>query len=391
MNGPLEKDEHLRYSRHLVLPEVGIAGQEKLKAGSVLLVGAGGLGSPLALYLAAAGVGRIGIADFDKVDLSNLQRQVLHDTSAVGRRKTESAKERLARINPHVRIDTFEERLTSANALSILKGYDVVADGTDNFPTRYLVNDACVLLDIPNVYGSVFRFEGQASVFHYRGGPCYRCLYPEPPPPGMVPSCAEGGVLGVLPGLIGMVQATETIKILLGKGETLSGRLLLYDALGMSFRTMKLRRNRACSVCGDSPEVTALVDYEELCGGGRDDDPDSGEAPGESPAPPREMTVGELKNRLDSGDRTFLLLDVREPYEREISELPGSTLIPMNEIPDRLGELDGHAEIVCYCRTGIRSARVVEYLSRLGFRKTWNLAGGINRWAREIDPNLPEY
>lgn len=400
-------EEIARYSRHLIMPEIAVEGQERIRGGSVLLVGAGGLGSPLALYLAAAGVGRIGLVDFDVVDRSNLQRQILHGTSGIGRSKLDSARERLSDINPHVKIETYETTLTSENALEILDGYDVVADGTDNFPTRYLVNDACVLLDIPNVYGSIFRFEGQASVFHYRGGPCYRCLYPEPPPPGLVPSCAEGGVLGILPGAIGVIQATETLKILLGKGESLSGRLLLYDALHMTFREMKLKRSTICPVCGDNPTITSLVDYKEFCGmpGARPDEETNHEIykmvdelvgkrskeEGGAYVPPGDMTVQQLQTRMSGGDRPFLLLDVREPHERQINELPGSTLIPMGEIPARIEELGREIEIICYCHIGIRSAQVAMYLAHQGFSRTWNLTGGIHAWAVEIDPDVPVY
>ncbi len=407
LNRKFSNEEIARYSRHLIMPEIAMEGQERIKEGSVLLVGAGGLGSPLALYLAAAGVGRIGLVDFDLVDHSNLQRQILHGTSGVGRSKLDSAAERLSDINPHVNVETFDTKLTSDNALGILKNYDVVADGTDNFPTRYLVNDACVLLDIPNVYGSIFRFEGQASVFHYRGGPCYRCLCPEPPPPGLVPSCAEGGVLGILPGAIGIIQATETLKILLGKGESLSGRLLLYDALRMTFREMKLKRSTICPLCGDHPTITSLIDYEEFCGlpGARTDQETNIEvykmvddllgkrSKEESGAftPPGEMTVHQLHDRMRGGDRSFLLIDVRESHERQINELPGSTLIPMNEIPARLEELDGKREIICYCHIGVRSAQVAMFLAHQGFSKTWNLAGGIHAWAEEIDQEMPVY
>jgi len=347
------------------------------------------------------------------VDRSNLQRQILHGTADVGRSKLDSAKDRLADINPHVKLEMHETRLTSENAMEILRGYDVVADGTDNFPTRYLINDACVLLGIPNVYGSIFRFEGQASVFHFEGGPCYRCLYPEPPPPGLVPSCAEGGVLGILPGMIGVIQATETIKILLGKGETLSGRLLLYDALRMKFREMKLKRSAGCSVCGDHPTIRSLIDYEQFCGlpGPAADSETNVEiyrmvnellgerAPGTDQAgsgepgivPPGDMSVQQLQERIAAADDSFLLLDVREPHETRICSLPGSTMIPMNDIPDRLSELDPGREIVCFCRTGIRSAQVAMYLAHRNFPRTWNLVGGIHRWAEEIDPEMPVY
>ncbi|HUP27232.1 MAG TPA: molybdopterin-synthase adenylyltransferase MoeB [Chloroflexia bacterium] len=386
MNETLSREEIRRYSRHLIVPEVGLAGQKKLKAGSVLLVGAGGLGSPLGLYLAAAGVGRIGIVDFDVVDASNLQRQVIHGTSSLGASKLESAKARIADLNPHVQVDTYPVHLRSENALDILRPYDVVVDGTDNFPTRYLVNDACVLLGKPNVYGSIFRFEGQASVFWARAGgegpgPCYRCLYPEPPPPGMVPSCAEGGVLGVLPGTIGTIQATETIKILLGIGRTLVGRLLLYNALDMQFREMKLRKDPRCKVCGPTPTVTELIDYHVFCG--IDPRTERGETD-------RDITPREVQARLRSGDR-LLLLDVREPHEWSIAHLEGAKLIPLHTISQRVQELSTADEIVLYCKSGTRSATAMSQLQALGFRKLWNLKGGIDSWAEEVDPSLPRY
>jgi len=377
----LSHEEIRRYSRHLILPEVGMEGQKKLKASSVLLIGAGGLGSPLALYLAAAGVGRIGIVDFDVVDESNLQRQVIHGTSAVGRPKLESAKERILEINPNIQVDTYEFPLTSENALETFRPYDVIADGTDNFPTRYLVNDACVLLGKPNVYGSIFRFEGQASVFWAEHGPCYRCLYPEPPPPGLVPSCAEGGVLGVLPGTIGTIQATETIKLLLGIGEPLIGRLLLYDALKMRTRELRLHKDPECPVCGEHPTVTELIDYQQFCG--INEQVERGETD-------RDITVKELKARLDAGD-DLVLLDVREPNEWNIVRLPGARFIPVNSVTQRAGELSTADEIVVYCKAVVRSARAVDNLRQLGFRKLWNLKGGINAWAEEIDPTLPKY
>jgi molybdopterin/thiamine biosynthesis adenylyltransferase/rhodanese-related sulfurtransferase/molybdopterin converting factor small subunit len=375
----LSHEEILRYSRHLILPEVGVAGQKKLKAARVLLVGAGGLGSPAALYLAAAGVGTIGIVDFDVVDKTNLQRQVLHGTAAVGRPKLESARERLEDLNPNVRVETFETRLTSENALDIIREFDIVADGTDNFPTRYLVNDACVLLGKPNVYGSIFRFEGQASVFFAREGPCYRCLYAEPPPPGLVPSCAEGGVLGVLPGIIGSIQAMETIKLILGVGEPLVGRLLLFDALKLSFRELKLAKDPDCPVCGPRPSVTALIDYEAFCG--------IGAAPAYEGV---EVTPLELKDELDQG-KELVLLDVREPHEYEIAHIEGVTFIPLGELPGRLRELDDHAEIVTYCHHGARSLKAVEILKAAGFAKVRSLRGGIDAWAASVDPSLPRY
>ncbi|MGH9865754.1 MAG: molybdopterin-synthase adenylyltransferase MoeB [Candidatus Acidiferrales bacterium] len=378
----LSKQEVLRYSRHLIMPEVGMDGQLKLKNAKVLMIGSGGLGAPLGLYLAAAGVGRLGIVDFDTVDFTNLQRQIVFGTSDVGRKKLEAARERLADLNPEIRIDVFETRLTSDNALDILRDYDIVVDGTDNFPTRYLVNDACVLLGKPNVYGSIFRFEGQASIFGYPGGPCYRCLYPEPPPPGLVPSCAEGGVLGVLPGIIGCIQAMETIKLILGRGESLVGRLLLFDALGMHFRELKLRKNPECPVCGPHPTVTKLIDYAEFCGIRGE------EAPAQTAAVP-EITAKQLKQRLDRGDDLYIL-DVREPHEYQICNLNGH-LIPLGELPKRVSELDSSREIVAHCRSGKRSAEAVEFLTKAGFRKIWNLKGGILAWSDEVDPSMPKY
>ncbi|GIV19888.1 MAG: molybdenum cofactor biosynthesis protein MoeB [Armatimonadota bacterium] len=378
----LDNEEILRYSRHLILPDVAMEGQLKLKAAKVLCVGAGGLGSPLALYLAAAGVGTIGLVDFDIVDFTNLQRQVLYTTEDVGRPKLEVAKERLQAMNPHIQIRTYETRLTRDNALDILADYDIVVDGTDNFATRYLVNDACVLLGKPNVYGSIFRFEGQASVFYAKEGPCYRCLYPEPPPPGLVPSCAEGGVLGVLPGVIGTIQAMETIKLLLGKGEPLIGRLLLFNALKMQFRELKLRKNPNCPVCGEHPILRELIDYEEFCGVRGTE-----EAPAEIV---EEITPTELKRRLDAGEDIFLL-DVREPVEWQICRLDGAVLIPMNTVPARMHELDSAKEMVVYCRSGKRSAHIVAFLKAAGFRKVKNLQGGILQWSDEVDPTVPKY
>ena len=380
----LNTDELARYARHLILPEVGLEGQQRLKAARVLCVGTGGLGSPLAFYLAAAGVGTLGLVDFDVVDASNLQRQILHSTRDVGRKKLDSAEEKLKALNPLLNVVKHETRLTSANALEILRDYDVVADGTDNFPTRYLVNDACVLLDKPNVYGSIFRFEGQASVFATKGGPCYRCLYPEPPPPGMVPSCAEGGVLGILPGLVGMIQATEAIKLILGTGETLAGRLLLVDALGMRFRELKLKRNLECPVCGEHPTVKELIDYEQFCGL----EPENTKENALQNGIPQ-MSVKELKQRLDAGEDVFVL-DVRETYEYKIANL-GGTLMPMNEVPQRMAELDREREIVVQCKTGGRSQRVAEFLQKSGYANVKNLAGGIQAWAMEIDPSMPKY
>ena len=378
----LSKEEIQRYSRHLIMPEVGMDGQLKLKAAKVLCIGTGGLGAPLGQYLAAAGVGRIGLVDFDKVDLTNLQRQILFSTEDVGRPKIEAAAERLRGLNPDIQIDTFETMLTSANALDILKDYDVIVDGTDNFATRYLVNDACVLLGKPNVYGSIFRFEGQASVFGYPGGPCYRCLYPEPPPPGLVPSCAEGGVLGVLPGIVGSIQAAETLKLIIGKGEPLVGRLLLFDALSMRFRELKLRKNPECPVCGAHPTVTKLIDYAEFCGVRGE------EAPASVSTVP-EITPRELKARLDRGDDLFIL-DVREPHEYQICNI-GGYLIPLGDLSRRISELDSSREIVAHCRSGKRSAEASEFLRQAGFRKVLNLKGGILAWSDEVDPSVPKY
>jgi adenylyltransferase/sulfurtransferase len=381
----LSPTEVARYSRHLIMPEVGMEGQKRLKAARVLLIGAGGLGSPLGLYLAAAGIGRIGLVDFDVVDFSNLQRQVLHGTPDVGRPKLQSAKDRLTAINPVVQIDLYETRLSSANALQILEPYDVIIDGTDNFPTRYLVNDACVLLKKANVYGSIFRFDGQASVFFPPQGPCYRCLYPEPPPPGEVPSCAEGGVLGILPGLIGCIQATEAVKLLLGKGSPLIGRLLLYDALQMTFHEFKVRRNPNCPMCGDHPTITKLIDYEQFCGiRGQE------AAPAAAADASGETTVEELKSRLDRGEKVFIL-DVRNPEEYQICRIPGSTLLPLPELPQRVGELDREREMVVHCKSGMRSAKAVQFLRDQGFRRLKNLKGGILAWAERIDPTVPKY
>jgi adenylyltransferase/sulfurtransferase len=381
----LSPAELARYSRHILIPDVGVPGQERLKASSALLIGAGGLGSPLALYLAAAGIGRIGIVEFDKIDETNLQRQILYGTSQVGQSKLQRAQERLADLNPTITIEPFEEPLTSANALELFKNYDVVADGTDNFPTRYLVNDACVLTGKPNVYGSIFRFEGQISVFHYQGGPCYRCLYPEPPPPGLVPSCAEGGVLGILPGIIGLVQATEAVKLILGKGRSLVGRLVLYDALEMKFRELKLRKNPKCPLCGDQPTIKALIDYEQFCGVAPQPAPGA-TAPEESD----EMTPKELKTVLDEGGKP-IILDVREPQEYDICSLPDSVLIPLGQLGERMGELNPDDEIVVHCKMGGRSAKAVEQMLKAGFTNVKNLTGGIDRWSQEVDPSVPRY
>lgn len=378
---PLSNEEILRYSRHLTLPEVGMEGQLKLKQAKVLCIGAGGLGSPLAIYLAAAGVGTLGIVDFDIVDRTNLQRQIIHSTADIGRNKLDSAAESIAAINPNVSVRKFETRLTSANAMEIFQDFDIIADGTDNFPTRYLVNDACVLTGKPNVYGSIFRFEGQASVFATKSGPCYRCLYPEPPPPGMVPSCAEGGVLGILPGLVGVIQATETIKLILGLGETLAGRLLMIDAQAMRFRELKLRKNPDCPVCGAHPTVTKLIDYNQFCG-------IRGEEKG-AETTLADMTVEELKRRMDAGDKIFVL-DVREPNEYQIANI-GGHLIPLNDLPKRVAELDANREIVVHCKLGGRSAKAVDFLRQSGFTNVHNLAGGITAWAERVDPKVPKY
>src|SRR6266704_2768824 len=375
----LSKQEIQRYSRHLIMPEVGMDGQLKLAKAKVLMIGAGGLGAPLGLYLAAAGVGRLGIVDFDVVDYTNLQRQITFSTSDVGRPKIQAAKERLAGVNPQIRIDTYETRLTSSNALDLFREYDIIVDGTDNFPTRYLVNDACVLLDKPNVYGSIFRFEGQASVFHAKRGPCYRCLYSEPPPPGLVPSCAEGGVLGVLPGIIGSIQAMETIKLILGAGQPLIGRLVLFDALKLQFRELKLEKDPECPVCGAHPTVTELIDYQAFCGIGAEPSYDGAE-----------ITAHELRDEWQRNP-ALVVVDVREPHEYEIAHIDGAVLMPLGELPDRLGELDGHHEIVTHCHHGARSLKALEILKAAGFSKVRSLRGGIDAWAVNVDPTLPRY
>jgi adenylyltransferase/sulfurtransferase len=377
----LSPEEVKRYSRHLIMPEVAIDGQLKLKAAKVLLIGTGGLGAPAALYLTAVGVGKIGLVDFDVVDYTNLQRQVTFGTKDVGRAKLDAAHERLSDLNPEVEFVLHETRLTSDNALDIIRGYDIVVDGTDNFPTRYLVNDACVLLGVPYVYGSIFRFEGQITVFATAGGPCYRCLYPSPPPPGLVPSCAEGGVLGVLPGIVGAIQANEAIKWILQTGDLLSGRLLLFDALKMTFRELKLRKNPECPVCGTNRTLAALIDYEEFCG-------IRGEEVQDNVAVP-EVGVKELKRRLDAGE-DVLVLDVREPHEFKICNI-GGLLIPLGELAARVHELDSARDIVVHCRTGVRSAQAVEFLQDAGFERVWNLKGGIHAWSEEIDSTLPKY
>jgi len=379
----LNNDEIRRYSRHLILPEVGLAGQKRIKAASVLCIGAGGLGSPIAMYLAAAGIGKIGIVDFDTVDLSNLQRQILHTDADVGRSKAESAKETIRGINPHCEVVIHNTRISSENALDLIRPYDIVVDGTDNFPTRYLTNDACVILKKPNVYGSIFRFEGQASVFApHLGGPCYRCLYPEPPPPGMVPSCAEGGVLGVLPGIIGCIQATEILKLAIGKGNLLVGRLLLFNAFDMKFRELKLRRDPACPVCGDHPMIKELIDYEVFCG--------------IEPTPvdngnPDEVTVQEMKRALDDPKLGIKVIDVREPFEYEIARIEGVPLLPMSELQNRFTELDPNTQYYLLCKVGARSHQAVEFLREQGFKYVKNVKGGTNAWSEEIDRNLPRY
>jgi molybdopterin/thiamine biosynthesis adenylyltransferase/rhodanese-related sulfurtransferase/molybdopterin converting factor small subunit len=388
----LTNDEVQRYSRHLIMPEVGVEGQLKLKAGSVLCIGAGGLGSPAALYLAAAGVGRIGIVDFDVVDYSNLQRQVIHSTRDVGRSKLASAKDRLLGLNPHITVDTYETALSSKNALDLFKPYDVILDGTDNFPTRYLVNDACVILDKPNAYGSIFRFEGQASVFATKNGPCYRCLYPEPPPPGLVPSCAEGGVLGVLPGVIGTIQATEAVKLIMGIGEPLIGRFLVYDALRMKFRELKLKKDPDCPVCGTHPTITELIDYEQFCGIAPASEPATTANEGSMTNLRNELEtdVVELKRKMDAKE-DFFLLDVREPNEYQIGRIPGSTLIPLGEVPRRYQEIPRDKEIIVHCKMGGRSAKAAEFLRQQGFKNVKNLKGGILDWSDKIDPSVPKY
>ena len=378
----LSRDEIQRYSRHLIMPEVGLEGQLKLKRARVLMIGTGGLGAPLGLYLAAAGVGHLGLVDFDVVDSSNLQRQVTFTTADVGKPKSEAAKARLSALNPAIEIVSYETRLTSGNALDLFRDYDIIVDGTDNFPTRFLVNDACILLGKPNVYGSIFRFEGQATVFGYPDGPCYRCLYPEPPPPGLVPSCAEGGVLGVLPGIVGSIQAMETIKLILGTGEPLVGRLLLFDALAMRFRELKLKKNPDCPMCGNHRTITELIDYEEFCGIRGE------EAPAMTDGIP-EITARELKARQDRGEKVFIL-DVREPHEYQICNLNGK-LIPLGELPRRVNELDSSVEMVVHCRSGKRSADAIHFLQTAGFKKLWNLKGGVLAWSDEVDPTMPKY
>lgn len=381
----LSPAEIQRYARHLIMPEVAMGGQKRLKASKVLCIGTGGLGSPLSLYLAAAGVGTIGLVDFDVVDVSNLQRQIIHFTTDVGRPKVQSALEKLTAINPDLVVNVHEHRVDSSNALELFAGYDVIVDGTDNFPTRYLVNDACVLLGKPNVYGSIFRFDGQASVFFPPHGPCYRCLYPEPPPPDLVPNCAEGGVLGILPGFIGVVQATETVKLLLGTGRPLIGRLMLYDALDMTVREMKVRKNPKCPICGPNPTITGLIDYEQFCGVRGEE-----AAVASSDSSADEITAVALKARIDRGERPFIL-DVRNPEEIAICRIAGSTVIPLPELPARMGELDRDVPMVVHCKSGKRSAQAIETLRKAGFTRLTNLTGGILTWIRDVDPSLPAY
>ena len=381
----LSNDEIARYSRHLIMPEVTMAGQRKLKAAKVLCIGTGGLGSPIALYLAAAGIGTLGLVDFDVVDFSNLQRQILHGTRDVGRKKLHSARDRIKEVNPNVQVVLHDALFTSENAREIVAPYDVVIDGTDNFPTRYLSNDVCVFLRKPNVYGSIFRFDGQATVFApHLGGPCYRCLFPEPPPPGMVPSCAEGGVLGVLPGIVGVMQAIEAVKLIMGIGEPIIGRLIHFDALKMKFREFKLRRDPKCPVCGEHPTVTDLIDYEVFCGLPQAAEKEAAEAP----VP--EISVGELRRKLDAKE-DFALIDVREPYEWDIARIPGAKLIPLGQLPARLSELDSAQEVVLQCKSGRRSAEALRLLREAGFTKLQNVAGGITAWSEEVDPSVAKY
>lgn len=382
----LSQEEILRYSRHLIMPEVGVEGQEKLKAASILLIGCGGLGSPLSMYLAAAGIGRLGLVDFDITDFTNLQRQVAFGTQDVGRPKVEATKDRIHQINPNVQVTTYRTKLSSENVMDIFKEYDIIIDGTDNFPTRYLVNDACVLLKKPNVYGSIFRFEGQATVFWAEKGPCYRCLYPEPPPPGMVPSCAEGGVLGILPGTIGLIQATEAVKIILGAGEPLTGRLMLYNALDMRFREVKIQKDPECPICGKNPTITKLIDYELFCGmtlGQEETTVMNGNGL-------KEISAKELKSLIDRKEK-FTLVDVREPHEYKIANIPGAKLIPLGEIAQRANELDSADNIVVHCRSGARSAKAIGTLQKMGFKRLQNLQGGILAWSKDVDPSVPQY
>ena len=380
----LSKEEIARYSRHLILPEVGMEGQKKFKAASILLIGTGGLGSPLAMYLAAAGIGRLGLVDFDVVELSNLQRQIIHTTKDIGKPKIESATEKIAALNPHVVVETYETPLTSDNAFEIIKNYDIVIDGTDNFPTRYLVNDACVLLGKPNVYGSIFRFEGQCSVFHAEKGPCYRCLYPEPPPPGLVPSCAEGGVLGILPGIVGLIQANEAVKLILGLGDTLLGRLLLFNSLDMKFRDLKLKKNPKCPICGENPTITELIDYQAFCG------IPAVLAAAEEQSEEGMISAKAVKGRLEKKE-TFALIDVREPHEWDICHIEGAKLIPLGELEDHLGEFDEDDDIVVHCKMGMRGSQAQDVLAANGFSNVLNMSGGILAWSDEVDSSVPKY
>lgn len=380
----MNQEQILRYSRHLIMPEIGVAGQERLCDAKILLIGGGGLGSPLGMYLAAAGIGALGLVDFDLVDHTNLHRQVIHGTEDIGRPKVESAKDRIHSINPNVNVLPIKARLSSENVMDIIKDYDIVIDGTDNFPTRYLVNDACIFAGKPNIYGSIFRFEGQATVFKPKEGPCYRCLFPEPPPPGEIPSCAEGGVLGVLPGIIGLIQATEAIKLILGKGQSLAGRLLLFNALEMKFREVNIRRDPKCPVCGDRPTVTQLIDYNEFCGLGRGQE-DQANLSGIA-----EVTATEIKELLNKNGH-IVLIDVREPHEYEIASIPGAKLMPLGELTSRLNELDTADDIVVHCKTGARSAKAIRILQQFGFKKLRNLKGGITAWSEEVDPSVPRY
>src|SRR5882672_7666260 len=379
----LSQEEVLRYSRHLIMPEVGVDGQEKLKNASILLIGCGGLGSPLAIYLAAAGIGKLGLVDFDMADFTNLQRQIAFSTSDVGRPKVEATKDRINSINPNVEVTTYRTKLSSENVMDIFKEYDIIIDGTDNFPTRYLTNDACVFLKKPNIYGSIFRFEGQATIFWGEKGPCYRCLYPEPPPPGMVPSCAEGGVLGILPGTIALIQATEAIKLILGKGDPLIGRLLLYNALDMKFREVKLQKDPDCPVCGKNPTITQLIDYEQFCGIGLGQEEAAVQTNGI-----KEISAKELKAKID-GKEKFVLVDVREPHEYQIAKIPGSKLIPLGEVMQRARELDTADDIVVHCRSGGRSAKAIQTLQKMGFKRLRNLKGGVLAWSQDVDPSVP--
>ncbi|HEX8552895.1 MAG TPA: molybdopterin-synthase adenylyltransferase MoeB [Abditibacteriaceae bacterium] len=385
----MTNEQVMRYGRHLIMPEVGVEGQEKINAAKVLLIGAGGLGSPSALYLAASGVGEMTIVDPDVVDLSNLQRQIIHDTNSVGMPKVESAKKRIAEVNPNVKVNAIQDTVNNGNVLELVRAHDIVVDGTDNFQTRYMVNDACIFEKKLNTYGSIFRFDGQCTVFGHEEGPCYRCLYPEPPPPGMVPSCAEGGVLGILPGIIGVMQATEAIKLIIGKGKPLVGRLLLYDALEMKFRELKIRKDPSCPVCSKNPTITTLQDYEFFCGMGSGDAL-PGDEEGENTGPTASMSAAQLKQLLDGGKKP-VLLDVREPQEWGIVHLEGATNIPLGSLPQRMNELDTADDIVVYCHHGMRSQKAINFLKKMGFDKLTNLAGGIDAWAINVDREMPRY